>query len=111
MIHPSPLKEILHRDLEQSGDTKEVTYASLRGKKPWILRMKKFLSFPCSLLLGMAAPMNIEESNCLMPRDSVLLTQNLHWVLPIRQVSIERRDVINNDIHRWPQTLLQLGDV
>jgi hypothetical protein len=33
MLQPSPLKEISPRDSEQWGDTKEVTYASLRGKK------------------------------------------------------------------------------
>jgi hypothetical protein len=90
MLHPSSLKEISPRDLEQWGDTKEVTYASLRGKKPLILRMKKFIGFPCSLSLGMAAPLNFEELNRLTPHDSVLLIQNLHWVLRIGQVSIER---------------------
>jgi hypothetical protein len=59
----------------------------------------------------MAAPLNFEESNRSMPHDSVLLFQNLHWVLQIGQVGIERLDVINNDIHGRPQTLLQLGDV
>jgi hypothetical protein len=78
MLHPSPLKEISPQDLEQWGDTKEVTCASLRREKLWILRTKKFLSLPCSLLLKMAAALNFEESNCLMPRDSVLLVQNLH---------------------------------
>jgi hypothetical protein len=46
-----------------------------------------------------------------MPRDSVLLTQNLHWMLWIRQVGIEWRDIVDNDIHRWLQALLQLGDM
>jgi hypothetical protein len=81
MLHPSPLKEILPRDLEQWGDT----CASLRREKLWIHRTKKLLGLPCSLLLGMEAPLNFEESN----RDSVLLIQNLHWVLWIRQVDIE----------------------
>jgi hypothetical protein len=90
MLQPSPLKEIPPRDLEQWGDTKKVTCASLRGKKPWILGTKKFLSFLCSLLLGMAAPLNFKESKRSMPRDSVVPIQNLHWVLQIRQVGIER---------------------
>jgi hypothetical protein len=59
----------------------------------------------------MVAPLNFEELNRSTPHDSILLIQNLHWVLQIRQVSIERRDVINNDIHERSQTLLQLGDV
>jgi hypothetical protein len=59
----------------------------------------------------MAAPLILEESNRLMPCDPVLLTQNLHWMLQIRQVSINRRDIINNDIHAWLQTLIQLGEM
>jgi hypothetical protein len=89
MLQPSPLKEISPRDFEQWGDTKEVICTSLQEKKHWILRTKKFLNFPCSRLLGMAAPLIFEESNRSMPRDSVLLIQNLHWVLWIRQVDIE----------------------
>jgi hypothetical protein len=64
--------------------------------------MKKFLSLPCSLLLGMVAPLNLIEVNHSMPHDSVLLIQNLHWMLRIRQVGIDRPDIINNDIHGWP---------
>jgi hypothetical protein len=89
MLHPSPLKEISPRDLEQWGDTKEVTCVPLRREKLWILRTKKFLGLPCSLLLRMVAPLNFEESNRSMPRNSVLLIQNLQWVLRIRQVGIE----------------------
>jgi hypothetical protein len=47
MLHPSPLKEISTRYLEQWGDTKEVTCASLWREKLWILRTKKFLALPC----------------------------------------------------------------
>jgi hypothetical protein len=84
MLHPSPLKEISPQDLEQWGNTKEVTCASLRRQKLWILRMKKLLGLPCSLLLRMAAPLNLEELNRSMSCNSVLLIQNLHWVLWIR---------------------------
>jgi hypothetical protein len=89
MLHPSPLKEIPPRDLEQWGNTKEVASALLRWEKLWILRTKKFLGLSCSLLLRMAAPLNLEELNHLTSRDSVLLIQNLHWVLRIRHVGIE----------------------
>jgi hypothetical protein len=44
--------------------------------------------------------------NHSMPHDSVLSIQNIHWVLRIRQFGIEGSDVINNDIHRRPQTIL-----
>jgi hypothetical protein len=89
MLHPSPLKEISPRDLEQWGNTKVVASASLRREKLWILRMKKLLGLPCSLLLGMTVPLNHEESNRSTSRDSVPLIQNLHWVLRIRQVGSE----------------------
>jgi hypothetical protein len=89
VLHPSPLKEISPQDFGQWGDIKEVTCASLRREKLWIPRTKKFLGLPCSILLRMVAPLNFEESNHLMSRDSVLLIQNLYWVLRIRQVGIE----------------------
>jgi hypothetical protein len=73
MLHPSPLKEILPQDLEQRGDTKEFTYVSLWRKELWICRTKKFLGFPCSLLLGMTTPLNLEVLNNLMSRDLALL--------------------------------------
>jgi hypothetical protein len=56
------------------------------------------------------APLNLEESNHLTPRDSVLLIQNLHWMLWTRQVNIEGHDVIDNHIHGRLQAVLQLGD-
>jgi hypothetical protein len=113
MLHLFPLKEIFTLRFRTAGGgvAKEVTYASLWREKLWILRMKKFLSLPCSLLLRMMAPLNLEEFNRPMPRDSVLLTQNLHWMLQIRHVSIEGCDVVDIDIHRWLQALLQLRDV
>jgi hypothetical protein len=111
-FQPSPLKEISPHDFEQRGWCKRgYTHASLQREKLWILGTKKIFGLPCSLLHGMAAPLNHEESNHLMPRDSVLLIQNLHWMLQIRHVSIEGRDIVDNDIHRWLQRLLQLRDV
>jgi hypothetical protein len=59
----------------------------------------------------MTAPLNLVEENHLSPHDSVLLTQKLHWMLWIRQVGIERRDIISDDISRWLQTFFQLRDV
>jgi hypothetical protein len=59
----------------------------------------------------MMAALNLEEANHLFPHDSVLLTQKLYWMLRIRLVGIERRDIIYDSIHGWLQTFLQLGDV
>jgi hypothetical protein len=82
------------------------TRASLRREKLWILRTEKIIGLPCSILLRMVAPLNFEESNCSMPRDSVLLTQNLHWMLQIRQVGIDSCGIVNNDMHGPLQKLL-----
>jgi hypothetical protein len=93
------------------GVTKEVTHASLRREKLWIIGAEEILGLPCSLFLGMAAPLNLIESNGLSSHDSILLTEKLHWMLRTRQVGIERHDIINNDIGGWHQIFLQLRDV
>jgi hypothetical protein len=54
----------------------------------------------------MMASMNLVEVNRPSPRDSVLLTQKLHWMLWIRQDGIERRDIINDDINGQLQIFL-----
>jgi hypothetical protein len=56
----------------------------------------------------MIAPLDLVESNRTSPHDSFLLTQKLHW---IRQVGIERRDIINDNVSGRLQTFLQLRDV
>jgi hypothetical protein len=66
-----------------------------------MLRTNELFGLPCSFRLRVTAPLNLEELNHLTPCDSVLLTQNLYWMLQIRQVSIEGRDIIDNDIHGW----------
>jgi hypothetical protein len=73
--------------------------------------MEELLGLPCSLFLGMMAPLNLVEGNHPSPHDSVLLTQKLHWMLWIRQVSIKRRNIINDNISGWLQTFLQLRDM
>jgi hypothetical protein len=64
---------MLPQDLEQQGDTEEFTYVPLRREELRILRTKKFLGSPCSLLLEKTAPLNLEVLNHLRPHDSVLL--------------------------------------
>jgi hypothetical protein len=73
--------------------------------------MEEILGHPCSLFLGMTTPLNLAELNHSSPHDSVLLTQKLRWMLQIRQVSIERCDIINDNINGWLQTFLELRDV
>jgi hypothetical protein len=47
----------------------------------WILETEEILGLPCSLFLGMMAPLNLIEMNRPLHHDSVLLTQKLHWML------------------------------
>jgi hypothetical protein len=76
-------------------------HVSLRREKLWILGMEEILGLICSLLLEMIAPLNLVESNRPPPHDLVLLTQKLHWMLWIRQVGVERRDIVNDNISGW----------
>jgi hypothetical protein len=92
--------------LQPRGVTKKVTHTSLRREKLWILGTEEFLGLPCSLLLEMMALLNLVESDHPSPHDSVLPTQKLHQVLRIRQVSIKRHDIINDDVSGWLQTFL-----
>jgi hypothetical protein len=54
---------------------------------------REILDLPSSLFLIMTAPLNLIESNRLLPNDAILLTQNLHWMLWIAQVGIERHAI------------------
>jgi hypothetical protein len=65
----------------RGGGYKRGTHASLQREKLWIHGMEELLDLPCSLLLGMMAPLILLEANCPSPRDSVLLTQKVHWML------------------------------
>jgi hypothetical protein len=66
MLQP-PLKEILSQDYKHRGVTKEVTSALLQRKKIWIVGVEK----SCSLFLGMMTQLNLVESNCPSPHDSI----------------------------------------
>jgi hypothetical protein len=56
----------------------------------------------------MTALLNHIESNRPPHHDSALLTQKLPWMLWVGKVSIERRDIIDNNIGGWLQAFLQL---
>jgi hypothetical protein len=40
-------------------------------------RMKKVLTFPSCFLFRVVAPLYLEELDCFMPRDMILLIQDL----------------------------------
>jgi hypothetical protein len=59
----------------------------------------------------MVAPLNLVEANHPLSHDSVLLAQKLDQMLRIGQISIKRRDLINDDIDGHLQTFLELRDL
>jgi hypothetical protein len=107
VLQPSSLKEISSQDYKHRGGYTP----SLQTEKLWVLGTEEILGLPCSPFLRMTAPLNLVEINRLPPHDSVLLIQKLHWMLRIRQVSIERHDIVNDDVSGWLQTFFQLRDV
>jgi hypothetical protein len=56
----------------------------------------------------MVAPLYLEELYCFTPRDTILLMQDIDWVLAVRQVSLEWCHFGQHDVHRCLQTFLQL---
>jgi hypothetical protein len=80
VLQPSPLIENLVPRLQAQnrGGYKKGTHTSLRREKLWVLGTEEILGPPCSLLLGVMAPLNIVESNHPSPHDLVMLTQKLH---------------------------------
>jgi hypothetical protein len=108
VLQPSLLKGNLTPRLQahRGGGHKRGAHTSLQREKLWILGMEELLGLSCSLFLGMTAPLNLVEANHLLPHDSVLLTQKLQWMLWIRQVGIERHDIVNDNVSGWLQTFL-----
>jgi hypothetical protein len=71
-------------------------------------RMKEILAFLICFFFRVIAPLYLEELDCFMPRDTILLIQDLDWVLGVQQVSIERCHFRQHDVDRCLQTFLQL---
>jgi hypothetical protein len=44
---------------------------------------KDVLAFPCCLFFRVIAPFYLEELDCFTPRDTILLIQDLDWVLEV----------------------------
>jgi hypothetical protein len=47
-------------------------------------RMKELLDFSCCFFFRVVVPLYLEELDCFMPHDTVLLIQDLDWVLGVR---------------------------
>jgi hypothetical protein len=85
--------------------------SSLWQNEVWMARMKEVLAFLSRFFLRVIAPLYLEEVYCFTPRDTILLIQDLDWVLRVRQVNLERCHFRQHDIHRCLQTFLQLQHV
>jgi hypothetical protein len=47
------------------------------------MRMKEVLTFQICFFLRVIAPLYLEELDCFMPRDIILLIQDLDWLLGV----------------------------
>jgi hypothetical protein len=65
-----------------------------------MVRTKKVLAFLSCFFLSMVVPLYLEEHDRFMPRDAILLIQDLDGVLRVRQVSLERCHFRQHDVHR-----------
>jgi hypothetical protein len=63
-------------------------------------RAEKVFTLPRGLFFGMIAPLYLEELNHLAPHDTVLLIQDLDWMLRIGQVCLEQCHVRQYNIHK-----------
>jgi hypothetical protein len=54
-----------------------------------MVQMDEFFTLPSGLFFSMVAPLYLEELDSLVPCDTVLLIQDLDWMLEVRQVSLE----------------------
>jgi hypothetical protein len=109
-VTASPLTEISSRDLEVAALTETVNNCTTPhySKTIWMVRTEEVLAFPCCFFFKVDAPLYLEEHDCFMPRDTILLIKDLDRVLGVRQVSLERCHFQQHDIHRCLQTFLQL---
>jgi hypothetical protein len=57
--------------------------SSLWQNKVWMVRMEKILTFPSCFFFRVIAPLYLEELHCFTPRDTILLIQDLDWVLGV----------------------------
>jgi hypothetical protein len=54
-----------------------------------MVQTEEFFTLLCGLFLGMVAPLYLEGLYSFAPCDTVLLIQDLGWMLGVHQVSLE----------------------
>jgi hypothetical protein len=105
---PPPNRNLVLRFGKSSGSNRnsEQKYnSSLRQDKVWMARMEDVLDLPCCFFFRVVALLYLEEHDCFA---MFLLLLDLDRVLGVRQVSLEQCHFGQHDVHRCPQTLLQL---
>ncbi len=109
-----PNKNLVPRFGRSSGSNRnneQLHISSLWQDEVWMMRTEKVLTFPNCFFFRVVAPLYLEELDCFMPRDMILLIQDLDQVLRVRQVSLEQCHFWQYNIHRCFQTLPQLWHV
>jgi hypothetical protein len=106
-----PNRNLVPRFGRSSGSNRnneQLHNSSLWQDEVWMVRMEEVLAFPSCFSFRVVAPFYLEELDCFMPRDTILLIRDLDRVLGVQQVSLEWYHFGQHDIHRCLQTLLQL---
>jgi hypothetical protein len=111
---PLPNRNLIPR-FGQSSDSNRNSepshISSLWQDEVSMARTEKVLAFLSCFFFRVIAPLYLEEPDCFMPHDTILLIQDLDWMFRVRQVSLERCHFRQHDVHWCLQTLLQLGHV
>jgi hypothetical protein len=63
--------------------SEQLHHSSLWQDKVWMVRMEEVFAFPCCFFFRVVAPLYLEELDCFMPRDTILLIQDLDRVLGV----------------------------
>jgi hypothetical protein len=83
---PSPLTEISSRYLEGdavlTGTANSRTFPNMVTRSP-DGRTEEVITLPSFFFLRVITPLYLEELDRFMPRDTILLIQNLGWVLGV----------------------------
>jgi hypothetical protein len=75
------------------------------------LEKEEILGLPHGFFRGMVTSLNVVEVNHPCPHDPIMLTKQLHQMLEIGQIGLERYDIIDNNISGCLQAFLELGDM
>jgi hypothetical protein len=82
-----PLTEISLQDLEGvaavTRNNEQSHISSLWQHEVRMARTKKVLAFPCCFFFRVIAPLYLEELDYFTPHDTILLIQDLEWVLRV----------------------------